>query len=113
MSTAIPSIHNLLIIYIRYFCLLESVMTDGDDTYPAEEAGKLCEAVLERNADMVVGDRLSSSYFEENKCTIIHPFYKVFFFASFSALLRMRSSLKKFLSIWEHSSSMTPLTTST
>lgn len=43
------------------------VMTDGDDTYPAEEAGKLCEAVLERNADMVVGDRLSSSYFEENK----------------------------------------------
>lgn len=43
------------------------IMTDGDDTYPAEEAGKLCEAVLERNADMVVGDRLSSSYFEENK----------------------------------------------
>lgn len=43
------------------------VMTDGDDTYPADEAAKLCEAVLERNADMVVGDRLSSSYFEENK----------------------------------------------
>ena len=43
------------------------VMTDGDDTYPADEAPKLCEAVLERNADMVVGDRLSSSYFEENK----------------------------------------------
>ncbi len=43
------------------------VMTDGDDTYPAEEAGKLCDAVLKRNADMVVGDRLSSSYFEENK----------------------------------------------
>jgi len=43
------------------------VMTDGDDTYPADEAEKLCEAVLERNADMVVGDRLSSSYFEENK----------------------------------------------
>lgn len=43
------------------------IMTDGDDTYPAEEAGKLCEAVLCRNADMVVGDRLSSSYFEENK----------------------------------------------
>lgn len=43
------------------------IMTDGDDTYPAEEAVKLCEAVLERNADMVVGDRLSSSYFEENK----------------------------------------------
>lgn len=49
------------------------VMTDGDDTYPAEEAGKLCEAVLERNADMVVGDRLSSSYFEENK----RPFHNI------------------------------------
>jgi glycosyltransferase involved in cell wall biosynthesis len=43
------------------------IMTDGDDTYPADEARKLCEAVLKRNADMVVGDRLSSSYFEENK----------------------------------------------
>lgn len=43
------------------------IMTDGDDTYPAEEARKLCDAVLLRNADMVVGDRLSSSYFEENK----------------------------------------------
>lgn len=43
------------------------IMTDGDDTYPADEARKLCEPVLERNADMVVGDRLSSSYFEENK----------------------------------------------
>ncbi|MCM1182408.1 MAG: glycosyltransferase family 2 protein [Roseburia sp.] len=43
------------------------IMTDGDDTYPADEAPKLCEAVLERGADMVVGDRLSSSYFEENK----------------------------------------------
>lgn len=43
------------------------IMADGDDTYPADEAHKLCEAVLARNADMVVGDRLSSSYFEENK----------------------------------------------
>lgn len=43
------------------------IMTDGDDTYPADEARKLCEPVLKRNADMVVGDRLSSSYFEENK----------------------------------------------
>lgn len=42
------------------------IMTDGDDTYPADEARKLCDAVLKRNADMVVGDRLSSSYFEEN-----------------------------------------------
>lgn len=43
------------------------IMTDGDDTYPASEARKLTQPVLERNADMVVGDRLSSSYFEENK----------------------------------------------
>ena len=43
------------------------VMTDGDDTYPAEAAPKLVEGVLERGADMVVGDRLSSTYFTENK----------------------------------------------
>ena len=43
------------------------VMVDGDDTYPAEAAPDLVEAVLKRNADMVVGDRLSSTYFEENK----------------------------------------------
>ena len=49
------------------------VMTDGDDTYPADEARKLCDAVLQRNADMVVGDRLSSSYFEENK----RPFHNM------------------------------------
>ena len=43
------------------------IMTDGDDTYPAEKAKEMCQAVLERNADMVVGDRLSSTYFTENK----------------------------------------------
>lgn len=43
------------------------IMTDGDDTYPAEFAPKMAEKVLERNVDMVVGDRLSSTYFEENK----------------------------------------------
>ncbi|MDD6789580.1 MAG: glycosyltransferase family 2 protein [Lachnospira sp.] len=43
------------------------VMADGDDTYPAEYAPKLVEPVLKRHADMVVGDRLSSTYFEENK----------------------------------------------
>ena len=43
------------------------IMTDGDDTYPAEYARKMCEAVLERNVDMVIGDRLSSTYFTENK----------------------------------------------
>ncbi len=43
------------------------IMTDGDDTYPAESARKMAELVLNHQADMVVGDRLSSTYFEENK----------------------------------------------
>ena len=43
------------------------IMTDGDDTYPAESAPKMAELVLKKNVDMVVGDRLSSTYFEENK----------------------------------------------
>jgi len=43
------------------------IMADGDDTYPAESAVEMVEKVLERNVDMVVGDRLSSTYFKENK----------------------------------------------
>lgn len=43
------------------------IMTDGDDTYPAENAREMADLVLEGKADMVVGDRLSSTYFEENK----------------------------------------------
>lgn len=43
------------------------IMTDGDDTYPAESAPGMIEKIFERNADMVVGDRLSSTYFTENK----------------------------------------------
>lgn len=43
------------------------IMTDGDDTYPAECAREMADMVLSGQADMVVGDRLSSSYFEENK----------------------------------------------
>ncbi len=43
------------------------IMIDGDDTYPAEEIPAMAEYVLNQNYDMVVGDRLSSSYFEENK----------------------------------------------
>ena len=43
------------------------LMVDGDDTYPAESAREMADKVLERNVDMVVGDRLSSTYFEENK----------------------------------------------
>lgn len=43
------------------------VMVDGDDTYPMEDAPQMVELVLEKNSDMVVGDRLSSTYFTENK----------------------------------------------
>ncbi len=43
------------------------LMIDGDDTYPLDCARELVDKVLHRNADMVVGDRLSSTYFTENK----------------------------------------------
>lgn len=43
------------------------LMIDGDDTYPLEHAREMVSLVLEKNADMVVGDRLSSTYFTENK----------------------------------------------
>ena len=44
------------------------ILVDGDDTYPADEVHKLIQPVLEGNADMVIGDRLSNgTYFEENK----------------------------------------------
>ena len=43
------------------------LMIDGDDTYPASNAKEMCNYVLEGKADMVIGDRLSSTYFTENK----------------------------------------------
>ena len=43
------------------------IMADGDDTYPAEAAGELADRVLHHGADMVVGDRLSSTYYTQNK----------------------------------------------
>lgn len=43
------------------------IMVDGDDTYPAEAARDMVNLVIEKKADMVVGDRLSSTYFKENK----------------------------------------------
>ena len=49
------------------------IMVDGDDTYPMEDAPEMVRLVLSRNADMVVGDRLSSTYFEENK----RPFHNL------------------------------------
>lgn len=49
------------------------IMTDGDDTYPAEYARQMCTAILEKGADMAIGDRLSSTYFNENK----RPFHNI------------------------------------
>ena len=43
------------------------LLVDGDDTYPADAAPKLVEPILNNKADMVIGDRLSSTYFTENK----------------------------------------------
>ena len=50
-----------------YICI------DGDDTYPLEFAPEMARLVLEEQADMVVGDRLSSTYFKENK----RPFHNM------------------------------------
>ena len=49
------------------------LMIDGDDTYPADNARQLCDLVLEGRADMAIGDRLSATYFTENK----RPFHNV------------------------------------
>ncbi len=49
------------------------LMVDGDDTYPADTAREMADLVLHRQSDMVVGDRLSSTYFTENK----RPFHNV------------------------------------
>lgn len=49
------------------------IMSDGDDTYPAEAAKEMADKVLLSRVDMVVGDRLSSTYFEENK----RPFHNL------------------------------------
>ena len=49
------------------------LMIDGDDTYPAENARTMTDLILERKADMVIGDRLSSTYFTENK----RPFHNM------------------------------------
>ena len=43
------------------------LMIDGDDTYPKENAREMCDLILSGKADMVIGDRLSSTYFTENK----------------------------------------------
>ena len=49
------------------------LIVDGDNTYPAENAREMCNYVLNENVDMVIGDRLSSTYFKENK----RPFHNL------------------------------------
>lgn len=49
------------------------LMIDGDDTYPAEHAREMVDKVLNKGVDMVIGDRLSSTYFTENK----RPFHNM------------------------------------
>jgi len=49
------------------------LMIDGDDTYPADKAKEMCDLILSGKADMVIGDRLSSTYFKENK----RPFHNL------------------------------------
>lgn len=49
------------------------IMVDGDDTYPTECADEMARLILEQKADMVIGDRLSSTYFSENK----RPFHNL------------------------------------
>lgn len=49
------------------------IMVDGDDTYPAEAGRQIEELILSGKADMVIGDRLSSTYFDENK----RPFHNI------------------------------------
>ena len=49
------------------------IMADGDDTYPAEYAREMADKAIFKKADMVVGDRLSSTYFTENK----RPFHNL------------------------------------
>jgi glycosyltransferase involved in cell wall biosynthesis len=53
-----------MLAYIESDCYL---LVDGDDTYPSDNAKEMCDIVLNEHYDMVIGDRLSSTYFQENK----------------------------------------------
>lgn len=58
---------NVIRRMFREIDALVYVMVDGDDTYPMESAPEMVDLVLTHNSDMVVGDRLSSTYYQENK----------------------------------------------
>ena len=61
------------------------LMIDGDDTYPKENAREMCEYIIEKRADMVIGDRLSSTYFKEKLKTSF--FFVKFFMAKKNIML--------------------------
>ena len=63
------------------------IMVDGDDTYPAEYGPKMVDLVLDKKVDMVVGDRLSSTYYTENKRPF-HNFGNSFVCRSINFLFR-------------------------
>lgn len=63
------------------------ILVDGDDTYPMECAREMADKVLYHNADMVVGDRLSSTYFRENKRPF-HNFGNSFVRSSINSLFK-------------------------
>ena len=58
---------NVIRRMFREIDALAYIMVDGDDTYPAQYGPEMVDLVLNQQADMVVGDRLSSTYFTENK----------------------------------------------
>jgi len=49
------------------------LLVDGDDTYPADKASEMCDYILKKEYDMVIGDRLSATYFQENN-RLFHDF---------------------------------------
>ena len=70
------------------------IMVDGDDTYPAEAALEFERIILEQKADMVIGDRLSSTYFEENNRLfhntgnkLVRRFINIFFKSSLKDIM--------------------------
>ena len=58
---------NVIRRMFREIDALVYVMVDGDDTYPMDSAPEMVDLVLNHNSDMAVGDRLSSTYYQENK----------------------------------------------
>ncbi len=64
---------NVIRRMFREIDALVYIMVDGDDTYPMDSAPEMVDLVLNHNADMVVGDRLSSTYYSENK----RPFHNL------------------------------------